>query len=42
MPHAPVNDVRGIAAPTLMVLWDSDGVRLEHAVEMFRLRGDGR
>jgi pimeloyl-ACP methyl ester carboxylesterase len=37
----PEDDVRGIAAPTLIVLGDSDGVRLEHAVEMFRLRGGG-
>src|SRR4051812_10080351 len=37
----PEEDVRGIAAPTMIVLGDSDGVRLEHAVEMFRLRGGG-
>jgi pimeloyl-ACP methyl ester carboxylesterase len=37
----PDDDIRGIAAPTLIVLGDSDGVRLEHAVEMFRLRGGG-
>jgi pimeloyl-ACP methyl ester carboxylesterase len=37
----PEDDVRGIAAPTLIVLGDSDGVRLEHAVELFRLRGGG-
>ena len=37
----PPEDVRGIAAPTLIVLGDSDGVRLEHAVEMFKLRGGG-
>ena len=30
-----------IAAPTLVVLGDSDGVRLEHAVELFKLRGGG-
>jgi pimeloyl-ACP methyl ester carboxylesterase len=34
-------DIRAIAAPTLIVLGDSDGVRLEHAVELFRLRGGG-
>jgi pimeloyl-ACP methyl ester carboxylesterase len=33
--------VRAIAAPTLIVVGDSDGTRLEHAVEMFRLRGGG-
>jgi pimeloyl-ACP methyl ester carboxylesterase len=37
----PEEDVRAIAAPTLIVLGDSDGVRLEHAVEFFRLRGGG-
>jgi pimeloyl-ACP methyl ester carboxylesterase len=35
------HDISGIAAPTLIVLGDSDGVRLEHAVELFRLRGGG-
>jgi pimeloyl-ACP methyl ester carboxylesterase len=35
------DDIRGIAAPTLIVLGDSDGVRLEHAVELFRLLGGG-
>ncbi len=37
----PEEDIRAIAAPTLIVLGDSDGVRLEHAVEMFKLRGGG-
>ncbi|MEO8690654.1 MAG: alpha/beta fold hydrolase [Solirubrobacteraceae bacterium] len=37
----PEDDIRAIAAPTLIVLGDSDGVRLEHAVEMFKLRGGG-
>ena len=37
----PEEDIRAIAAPTLIVLGDSDGVRLEHAVEFFRLRGGG-
>ena len=37
----PEEDIRAIAAPTLIVLGDSDGVRLEHAVEIFRLRGGG-
>ena len=37
----PEEDIRGIAAPTLIVLGDSDGIRLEHAVEMFKLRGGG-
>jgi pimeloyl-ACP methyl ester carboxylesterase len=34
-------DVQRIAAPTLIVLGDSDGIRLEHAVELFRLLGGG-
>jgi pimeloyl-ACP methyl ester carboxylesterase len=37
----PEEDIRGIAAPTLIVLGDSDGVRLEHAVGMFKLLGGG-
>ena len=34
-------DVAGIESPTLIVLGDADGVRPEHAVEFFRLRGGG-
>lgn len=37
----PADDIRAIAAPTLIVLGDSDGTRLEHAVEMFHLLGGG-
>jgi pimeloyl-ACP methyl ester carboxylesterase len=37
----PEDEIRAIAAPTLIVVGDSDGTRLEHAVEMFRLRGGG-
>jgi pimeloyl-ACP methyl ester carboxylesterase len=37
----PKEDIRAITAPTLIVLGDSDGVRLEHAVELFKLRGGG-
>jgi pimeloyl-ACP methyl ester carboxylesterase len=33
--------IRGIRAPTLLILGDSDLVRPEHAVEMFRLLGGG-
>jgi pimeloyl-ACP methyl ester carboxylesterase len=41
-PYAwPEQDIRGIAAPTLIVVGDSDGVRLEHAVELFGLLGGG-
>ena len=34
-------NVRGIEAPTMIVVEDSDAVHLEHAVEMFRLLGGG-
>jgi pimeloyl-ACP methyl ester carboxylesterase len=37
----PPEDIRGIAAPTLLIVGDSDAIRLEHAVEMFRLLGGG-
>lgn len=37
----PAEDVRGIEAPTMIVVGDSDAVRLEHAVELFRLLGGG-
>lgn len=37
----PQEDIRGITAPTLIIVGDSDAVRLEHAVEMFRLLGGG-
>jgi len=37
----PPEDIRGIEAPTLIVIGDSDAIRLEHAVEMFRLLGGG-
>src|SRR5918999_2828497 len=37
----PPEDVRGISAPTLLIVGDSDVVRLEHAVELFRLLGGG-
>jgi pimeloyl-ACP methyl ester carboxylesterase len=41
-PYAwPEDDIRAIPAPTLIVLGDSDGIRLEHAVELFKLRGGG-
>ncbi len=34
-------DIRSIGAPTLLIVGDSDVVRPEHAVEMFRLLGGG-
>ena len=37
----PPEDIRGISAPTLLIFGDSDIVRLEHVVEMFRLLGGG-
>ena len=37
----PPEDIRSIGAPTLLVIGDSDIVRPEHAVEMFRLLGGG-
>lgn len=41
-PYAwPVEDIWGIAAPTLFIVGDSDAVRLEHAVELFKLLGGG-
>ena len=41
-PYAWSEDaIRAIPSPTLIVLGDSDGVRLEHAVAMFKLLGGG-
>jgi pimeloyl-ACP methyl ester carboxylesterase len=37
----PDEDVASITAPTLLIFADSDIVRPEHAVEMFRLLGGG-
>jgi pimeloyl-ACP methyl ester carboxylesterase len=37
----PAETIRAIKAPTLLVIGDSDLVRPEHAVEMFRLLGGG-
>jgi pimeloyl-ACP methyl ester carboxylesterase len=37
----PPEDIRGIAAPTLLIIGDSDSIRLEHAVELFQLLGGG-
>jgi pimeloyl-ACP methyl ester carboxylesterase len=33
------DDIRGIAAPTLITVGDNDGVKLEHAVRFAQLRG---
>jgi len=41
-PYAwPEEDIRAIGAPALVVLGDSDVVRLEHAVHLFNLFGGG-
>ncbi len=37
----PADAVRALAAPTMIIIGDSDGTRPEHAVEFFRLRGGG-
>lgn len=37
----PAEAIRGIKAPTLLIIGDSDIIRPEHAVEMFRLFGGG-
>jgi len=37
----PAEDIQGIESPTLIIIGDSDAVRPEHAVDMFRLRGGG-
>jgi pimeloyl-ACP methyl ester carboxylesterase len=37
----PAQDIQAIRAPTLLIIGDSDVVRPEHAVELFRLLGGG-
>lgn len=34
-------DIRAVTAPTLLIVGDSDAIRLEHTVEMFRILGGG-
>ncbi len=34
-------EVRSISATTMVIVGDADGVRLEHALAMFKLRGGG-
>lgn len=41
LPRWTADQIRALAAPTMLVLGDSDIVRPEHAVEMFRLLGGG-
>jgi pimeloyl-ACP methyl ester carboxylesterase len=41
-PYAwPPEDIRGIVAPTLLIVGDSDAIGLEHAVELFKWLGGG-
>ena len=37
----PEEEIRAIAAPTLLIMGDSDAMRPEHMVELFRLLGGG-
>lgn len=37
----PAEVIKAIKAPTLLIIGDSDIIRPEHAVEMFRLLGGG-
>ena len=37
----PAEAIQAITAPTLLIIGDSDIIRPEHAVEMFRLLGGG-
>lgn len=41
-PYDWSQDVRNIKAPLFMVIGDADGVRYEHALELFRARGGGK
>jgi pimeloyl-ACP methyl ester carboxylesterase len=41
IPDLPSDAIRAIQRPTLLIIGDSDIVRPEHAVEMFRLLGGG-
>jgi pimeloyl-ACP methyl ester carboxylesterase len=41
LPQWTADQVRAIAAPTMLIIGDSDIVQPEHAVEMFRLLGGG-
>ncbi len=41
-PYDWSQDARNIKAPLFMVIGDADGVRYEHALELFRARGGGK
>jgi pimeloyl-ACP methyl ester carboxylesterase len=40
-PSWPADQIRALAAPTMLIVGDSDIIRPEHALEMFRLLGGG-
>lgn len=41
LPDLPAETIQSIKAPTLLIIGDSDIIRPEHAVEMFKLLGAG-
>jgi pimeloyl-ACP methyl ester carboxylesterase len=41
-PYDWSNDVKNIKAPIFMAIGDADGVRYEHALELFRAKGGGK
>lgn len=41
-PYDWSNDVKNIQTPIFMVIGDADGVRYEHALELFRAKGGGK
>ncbi len=41
-PYDWANDVKNIQAPIFMAIGDADGVRYEHALELFRTKGGGK
>ncbi|WP_437867262.1 alpha/beta fold hydrolase [Sorangium sp. So ce363] len=41
-PYDWSNEVKGIQAPLFIVIGDADGVRYEHALELFRAKGGGK
>ncbi|MBZ4191700.1 alpha/beta fold hydrolase [Niabella beijingensis] len=41
-PYDWTNEVKNIKAPLFMVIGDADGVRYEHALELFKAKGGGK
>ena len=41
-PYDWSKEVKNIQAPIFMIIGDSDGVRYEHALELFRVKGGGK